>query len=279
MTGTGPQDPLLGTAVPGHVMVAGDWHMNRVQGCLAVREGAGGLPAPRVILQLGDFGIWPGEGGAWYLAGLNRALAAADATLAFIDGNHEDHDFLASVREGMDPLAPAQVSDNIWHLPRGYRWTWHGREWLALGGAASPDRAVRLRWNYGWSPGEYITAADLARAGSRPAAVMITHEAPGGAPVRYLDPPPSLWLGEDLDKGEEQRAMVRQVAESVQARWLFHGHHHQGYRASVPLRHGPLEVTGLDMDGSPGNWGILDTRTMTWSSFGPGECTLERRRA
>ena len=58
--------------------------------------------------HLGDFGIWPGPDGRDYLARLDVALAG-----------------------------------RIWHLPRGHRWRWHGRDWLALGGAVSLDRAVR----------------------------------------------------------------------------------------------------------------------------------------
>jgi hypothetical protein len=123
---------------PARIGVAGDWHGNTAWATRAVRKMAGLLPAdgPRVIVHLGDFGIWPGAAGREYLARLDAALAEAGAELSFIDGNHEDFTQLARLRPGED--GRAQVTERIYHLPRGHRWRWHGRDWLALGGAGRP---------------------------------------------------------------------------------------------------------------------------------------------
>jgi predicted phosphodiesterase len=277
-----PETSLLERDSPGRVVMAGDWHGNRAQAVTAVRESVQHLADEnvKIILQAGDFGIWSGQAGHAYRHELSRVLAEVNATLCFIDGNHEDFDLLQTLRGDTDPDAPAEIGDRIWHLPRGLRWTWHDREWLALGGAASPDRDIRLRNGWGWWEQERITGEDIACAvaetdgSARPAQVMITHEAPLCAPVRYLDPAPSSWLAQDLVRGEGHRMIIEGVARAVQADYLIHGHHHQGYQANV----GPgLEVTGLDMDGNPGNWGILDTVTMTWGTFGPGNISLVRR--
>src|SRR6516225_8423012 len=144
--------------VPERIGVAGDWHGNMAWATRAVRKISALLPAdgPRIIVHLGDFGIWPGPGGREYLSRLDAALTAAGAVLSFVDGNHEDFAQLARLRPGPD--GRAQVTERIWHLPRGHRWRWHGRDWLALGGAVSLDRAVRTA-GADWWPEEEITLA------------------------------------------------------------------------------------------------------------------------
>ena len=111
--------------VPGRIGVAGDWHGNTAWATRAVRKMAALLPAdgPRVIVHLGDFGIWPGPGGQEYLARLDAALAEAGAELSFVDGNHEDFSQLARLQPGPD--GREQVTERIFHLPRGHRWRWH----------------------------------------------------------------------------------------------------------------------------------------------------------
>ena len=253
--------------VPERIGVAGDWHGNTRWATRAVRKIAGLLPAdgPRVIVHLGDFGIWPGPGGQEYLARLDAALEAADAELSFVDGNHEDFTQLAALRPGSD--GRARVTDRIWHLPRGHRWVWHGRDWLALGGAVSLDRARRTA-GADWWPEEEITrrqAASVIEAG--PADVMVSHECPAGIEHDF-PPPPSWWSGADLRRSDAHRGLLREVVLAVRPRWLMHGHLHLSYQRQVDLGAGPFEVTGLDCDGAEsGNWAILDVTTMRWLRF------------
>jgi len=260
---------LMNLTDPERVVIAGDWHGNLGWARTVIEKLPWALPEerPRIVVHLGDFGIWPGDSGVVYLATMDRMLKDARAQLFFVDGNHEDHEQLARFAEGHIKESPICIMEHIWWLPRGCRWTWHNKEWLALGGAASPDRAVRVRYNMGWWEGEYLTEADILRAAGDPvrkAHVMVTHEAPAGAPVRYMDPPPKMWAQEDLDLGETHRQAIASVARTVQAEQIFHGHHHQAYQATVRMPHGPVEVSGLDMDGENGNWGVLDARTATW---------------
>lgn len=174
--------------VPVRIGVAGDWHGNTAWATRAVRKMTALLPAdgPRLIVHLGDFGIWPGPGGQEYLARLDAALAEAGAELSFVDGNHEDFTQLARLQPGPD--GRAQVTERIFHLPRGHRWRWHGRDWLALGGAVSLDRAGRTE-GVDWWPEEEIT---LRQAGSvidaGPADVMVTHECPDRPGLRRRGP-------------------------------------------------------------------------------------------
>jgi hypothetical protein len=245
------------TGIPDRIGVAGDWHGNTAWATRAVRKMAGLLPPSglRVIVHLGDFGIWPGRDGHDYLTALTGALADADAELWFVDGNHEDFSQLARLQPGPDGRSP--VTDRIWH----------GREWLALGGAVSVDRALRTA-GVNWWPEEEITwrqAGAVIDAGH--ADVMVTHDCPAGVPHSFPPPPPS-WSAADLRRSEAHHGLLREVVLAVEPRWLMHGHLHIGYQRRVDLGRGVIEITGMDRDGAEhSNWATLDVAGMHWLRF------------
>jgi Calcineurin-like phosphoesterase len=258
---------------PARILVAGDWHGNTAWAVHVIKLAAevlDGEPA-KTIVHLGDFGIWPGPPGWKYMAALTEATGAHGVEVCFVDGNHEDHDFLDIVREGkrqpdgsLHP--PFSIAPDIWWLPRGYRWTWHGRTWLALGGGVSLDRAIRTEGK-SWWPQEEITAEQAAQViVDGGADVMVTHDCPSG--VRHtFPPPPSFWDPRDLARNDVHRQQLQLVVNAVQPKHLMHGHLHRSYQRTCDFGYGPVSVTGLDCDGGDGaNWAVLDTRTMTWSS-------------
>ncbi|MGK5559008.1 metallophosphoesterase family protein [Actinomadura kijaniata] len=248
---------------PQRVLVAGDWHGNTGWACSVIQRLPELLPreSPRIVLHCGDFGVWPGAEGARYLREVDRALAEHDAVLWFVDGNHEDHPRLerAPRVEGR-----GRVAERIWHLPRGHRWRWHGRTWLALGGAVSVDRVLR-REGLDWWPGERITERQALRvAADGPADVMLTHDCPALVDHEF-GTPPSFWAREDLAAGEAHRRLLQRVVDAVRPSHLIHGHLHRAYLRTVNMPHGPVRVAGLDCDGLPvGNWAVLDVPTMAW---------------
>ncbi len=160
------QGPWSGGALdppPGRVLVAGDWHGDR-DWALSVIKRVPQLLAgeqTRLILHLGDFGIWPGVEGRRYLDSVSAVLDLVDAHLWFIDGNHEDFPQLAQMASGTVPGGRVAVRPNICHLPRGHRWQWRGRTWLACGGGVSLDKAGRTE-RVDWWPQEEITSGQEA---------------------------------------------------------------------------------------------------------------------
>ncbi len=94
-----------GDIVPSRVLVAGDWHGNRYWALNVIRRVPQLLAGEqrRLILHLGDFGIWPHDEGRRYLTAVSTALGQVGAELWFIDGNHEDFTQLAQ-------MAPAPLS-------------------------------------------------------------------------------------------------------------------------------------------------------------------------
>lgn len=251
---------------PEYIGVLGDLHSNTRWTISAVEEISIrlhqlGESLPRFLIQVGDFGIWPDRSGMNFLQQVNLVLAAKGAVLAFVPGNHEDYNFIESWPEDTPPRCP-----NIYCLPRGRRWMWHDRTWLALGGAVSVDKAVRTP-QVDWFPQETISyreAEEVCNAGQ--ADVMITHDAPTGVSLRYAEPVPKAWARIDLDRSEQHRSLLRSVVEEVRPSHIIHGHYHQGYpmwREAI-MSYGTLHVASLNMDGSAGNWGILNTKTMVW---------------
>lgn len=250
---------------PKHIVVAGDWHGNLAWAFGVVRRLPELLPdeQPRIVLHCGDFGIWPGPPGQRYLRNLDRELEDAGAVLWFVDGNHEDHDALAVLPD--TPTGHGWVSDRIFHLRRGQRWTWHGRVWMALGGAVSVDRSCRVEGR-SWWPQEAITVEQAHEVihGGR-ADVMLTHDCPGSV-LHDFPPPPSWWDPDDLQRAAEHRALLQIVVNSVQPAHLIHGHLHKSYQLDAVMAHGRVQVTGMDCDGGEGNWAVLDAASMTWQT-------------
>lgn len=235
---------------PGIVALAGDWHGRLPYASDAIRAAkAGGAEA---IVHLGDFGY---RFEPSYLHGLDAVLE--DTPLLFVDGNHEDFDWLLEKPLADDGTRP--VSRCVAHLPRGLRWVWHGRTWLALGGAYSVDRAHREEGE-SWWPQEQIGDEDLGRAceGGR-ADVLVAHDSPAGvaSPRGYAA---GSFPAEDEAINESHRERVRAVADAVSPRLIAHGHFHTRYRAAL----GVATVLGLCHDGHPveQNLAWLDARTL-----------------
>lgn len=239
------------------VMVAGDWHANARWAARAISEGCSDV---KVVLQLGDFGLW--RTGRDYLAQVSEALEGQDADLYFIDGNHEDHAWLIELMKNMTTGEPLKVAERIWYLPRGFRWEWHGRSWLALGGAASVDRAFRTE-GHSWFREEEITLPQAGLVALRgPADVMITHECPRRVARRLpLGTPMAGW---DLEVSRSHQELLDRVICYVEPSYLFHGHMHIAHQGTFSYPYGRLQVRGLNCDGRTENWAIFDTKLMAW---------------
>lgn len=263
---------------PGLIGVMGDVHANTAW---TVRQ----IPLicerlrnefPKVILQAGDLGVWKDDGTfTWmgqecyrkpFLEEVTEALEANDAEMRICEGNHEDHDYLAELAEKHAELHgycdEVPVTSRITWLRRGARWTWHGRTWLAVGGAVSVDKLTRTE-GVNWFPQEEITGKEefmISAAGS--ADVLLSHDAPADCPLN-LGVPYDLWLPM-IPRAEEHRDRLQRICVAVKPSYIFHGHYHLSQIRTVHAIWGKCRFTSLDMDGKRGNWGILDTRTMEW---------------
>lgn len=261
----GPVAPGEPDPPPGRVLVAGDWHANREWALNVIRRVPQLLPGqpPRVILQLGDFGIWPGDEGRRYLGSIAAVLDLVNAELWFVDGNHEDFVQLSRMARDTLPDGRVVVRPNIYHLPRGHRWQWHGRTWLACGGGVSLDKAGRVEGRDWWPQEEITSGQEAALIAGGHADVMVCHDCPS-AVAHTFPRPPSWWAPADLSRNDAHRERLQRIAAAVRPGHLMHGHLHRAYQRSCDFGYGPVQVTGLAADGVLRNFAVLNVELMTW---------------
>lgn len=217
----------------GKVLLVGDVHGNATQLEKAVRHAKDlGI---KVIIQLGDFGIWSTD--KPYLNKIEYLLNEWEIELYFIDGNHEDFPRLYEKKILED--GSRYVRDHITYLPRGFRWDWNGISLLALGGASSIDRKLR-RPGKSWWVEETLTDEDILTAQSGGAVdIMFTHDSPHNAPNSITDDfsgqlGAMRYFGADvLNECTNHRKLLQEVTDVTIPRLLFHGHYHKWMEGHV----------------------------------------------
>ena len=245
---------------PERVLLAGDTHGNGPWvGNLCKLANQHGCD---VILQLGDFGYWPHTAkGRRFLDQVDRhAERHGISCLYWIDGNHENHDMLAELEPDEDGFVT--IGDRCRYAPRGHRWRWGQVHFGALGGAFSMDHRYRVE-GVSWWPNEILTDADVERLGEAPLDVLLSHDAPEGAPIRNFE----LQPGDEM-LCSQVRERILQAVKATQPELVLHGHWHRrtSSELSWPINSdGELDwasthVEGLaaDKQGDHRAWAILD---------------------
>lgn len=244
--------------------IAGDWHCDTEWAIKSLNMFAE-LGIKRIV-QLGDFGIWPGHSGARFILKVQKTLAKHDQILYVVPGNHEDYD-----RINKTPLAEdgfQHYRPNVKIVPRGYRTTIDGVRIVALGGANSIDR---FEWHRvpgeSWWEQEQITLQDVYNT-IQPgeADVMFAHDSPYGVNIPLNHRDGSLWGYKALEYANESRQMMRSAVDAVKPKLFMHGHYHVFHDQTVMLNYGVNEystrVVGLDMNGKPKSNAILHLDTL-----------------
>jgi hypothetical protein len=226
------------------------------------------------IVQVGDFGFWPGKHGATFLTYVNNLLAKNGQTIYVVPGNHEDYTYLRTLNVREDGWAEAK--SHILVAPRGHRWEWEGRTFVALGGAPSVDRAYRLRMmrTQGqpvWWKEEAITREDMDKTMEGGYAdIMIAHDAPYGVRQieNYIAGNPNGFEEEDLAYALQGRQDMAEVVDVVRPILFFHGHYHKRISDKILQFNentgmdDTTRILGLASDGAPSSQGILDLETL-----------------
>lgn len=234
------------------IAIFGDWHGAAAGwGVTAVRSAA--REGARHGIHVGDFGLeYPGKARGRAEAKLNRRLVELGMTLWLSPGNHDNHDYIASLNEREDGTREAR--SNIRVLPFGSRTMIEGLRIGALGGAYSIDAGYR-REGFDWwakeepSEGE---AKELVSGGS--VDVLVSHDAPAGVPVKST----ITLRSEILERANKTRMLLADVVRELEPPLLVCGHYHQ--RLIHELKHpggGVTQVHVLDMENSRAGNGIL----------------------
>lgn len=226
------------------------------------------------IIQVGDFGFWPGSHGSTFVTYVNTLLKKNNQTMYVVPGNHEDYNQIKNFPEREDGWLIAK--ENILVAPRGHRWEWNGVSFVALGGAPSPDRTWRVQGQRMkgiplWWPEEAITPeeAEYTMAGGY-ADVMIAHDAPHGVGQieRRIEKNPNGFYKDDLEYALQGRMLMLNVVDVVRPKLFFHGHYHFMVDDRLYLFNentgmdDEVQIKGLSSDGQPNSMGILDLETL-----------------
>lgn len=255
------------TAEPERVAIAGDWHGNtQFAEQVIAAAAAGGV---QIIVHVGDFGFrTPGPETARYLDAVDESCVEHGVQIFWIEGNRDNFPALSQLPA--DPETGLRsVRTHLTHLPRGTRWTWWGRNWLALGGSYSLNRRESTRGVHWWN-GERLTDDDIARAvAGGPADVMITHDSPDRTDLMS-----HIAHGDYTDEhrfaAQQHRAALGRVVDVVAPETLFHGHYHRRHTTERPLLGGGhTRVVGLssDRENIGGNLVIIDTPTLEFQDI------------
>ncbi|MGY6496635.1 MAG: metallophosphoesterase family protein [Microcella sp.] len=250
-------------ALPSRVALAGDWHGSRVwvQSVLpSIRRADAEV---RDVLHVGDFGLWPAD---TFLDTVDYWAERTGLRLWVTPGNHDDWDRL---EPAFERGKVARVSESVTFLPRGFRFTVGGRTAVSFGGAASHDRAWRLKQRSKhpiWWPQEVATDAEVAATVAGGAAdLLITHDAPTTALpaiAAVIDHRSREDAPEDADYVLASTRHIDAVRAAVQPLLHVHGHTHVHDIGDVDTEHGPCRTVALADERRYGNIAVLDADTL-----------------
>lgn len=227
------------------------------------------------IVQLGDFGFWPGEYGQKFLNVVSEILTDNDQYLIVVPGNHEDYNQLKNLSK--DEQGFDIIRTRIRVAPRGHRWSLEDVSFVALGGAPSVDRSYRVSQQRRsghplWWAEEAITDEDVEKTVSGGYAdVMFAHDAPFGVSQieRHIGPNPFGFAKQDLLYALEGRERMRTAVEGVAPRMFFHGHYHIVIKDTLTLENShEVLIRGLNADGKYGTYAILDLSDLSFYLIG-----------
>ena len=209
----------------------------------------------RRVIQLGDFGLWPGRDGQRYLDEIARLLSQYVAELIFIDGNHDWHEERLRFRPENDGLVT--LRPRLRYAPRGTVLDLDGLRVLAIGGAPSIDADQRVE-GVNWWRDEILSSKDAERClAAGVADVVVAHDCPAEVTLSGLE----RWA-----PGEAHRALMSVILASARPRWWFGGHYHRRHSELVTHQEGfrtRVEILHCEQSTSSGmGWTVVEIEAL-----------------
>lgn len=205
------------------------------------------------VVVVGDFGYWPKQH-PWFLRDTSKAATDFGVTVWWVDGNHEDFGRLYA-DYGQHHDSPVEILPGVMWLPRGVTWEWESVKFMAMGGAASIDRAHRTL-GVSWFVEEMISNDDVAR--SVPCDIVIAHD----SPVNPLEAAGHRFVIDD--DSEFCRQQMRHVVALSQPELVLHGHYHMSSDLEYLRAGGYTRSIGLGCNGNTENKRLLTLDNGTW---------------
>lgn len=223
-------------------VVCGDWHQNKHYIKQLIEQLA--LYHTSDIIHVGDVGFM-GRGLSHYITYLDDLLKQHKIKLYFIEGNHEDFDWLSTLKK--DSLGLGVVTERIKHIPRLSQYKIGSQTFTFIGGGVSVDQDSR-RQGVDWWPAEEIDDNQLKLAlRLSQTDVLISHDGPSTAQL-YL--PHSHYFDPDLIyKSNQHRERLEEIRHHIQPKYLVFGHYHVGQSRTIELDNQDITYYALDRDG------------------------------
>lgn len=174
---------------------------------------------PDIVLQCGDFGYFPRlicKGDRLYDP---NGKVSENVPILWCDGNHEDHEVLAALREsGGEGRRAYEVAESVYWQDRGSTIMLpDGRVVLFMGGADSIDKDNREQGR-DWFPGELVTRADIAALPDVEVDIVISHTCPNSFKL------PTNFPEKECDPS---RQFLDEVFQRYSPTHWFFGHWHE----------------------------------------------------
>lgn len=201
--------------------IHGDWNVLAKAITTAKEWGAVAL------IQVGDFGLFPGNEEHFYHA------CQTDLPVFFIDGNHDD-----CTRWGnYDVLGKVFGNANLHYVPRGAVLELDGRTIAFMGGAASIDKKWRLKHGAHWDMNEEVTQEQcdilLQNCAGKTIDMFITHCPPQSMVDGHFNPMNKLQFDVGIDWHDPSQTFIEEVWHKIGTPQIYSGHMHKFVETSV----------------------------------------------
>lgn len=203
---------------------------------------------PDLLIQVGDMGVM-GELFEKYLNKLNKKLESYNIELWFIDGNHENFNWL--LNKVKNPHGLNSITSKIKYIPRGTMLTLGKKNFYFCGGAFSIDKFMRTIYK-SWWPQETLSKEETEELinyynenySNYKIDYFISHDTP--LFEHYQDD--SIFMNQsDFYEDYFHKMNLRKLYELTKAPKIVHGHYH---RFNKFIQNGIENIT-LNCDGSP----------------------------
>lgn len=223
-------------------VICGDWHgdiryINKLVEQLSLYN-------TTTIFHVGDVGFM-GVGRDRYIDSLNYLLNHFNITLYFIEGNHEDFDWLSKLER--DDRGLGVVTDRIYHIPRGSQYKVSNKIITFIGGGVSVDQNLRKK-GIDWWPEEEITDRQAEHYQTLAQTdILITHDGPASCTLPL--PHTTFFKPELIHKSNQHRNVLEGIREALQPSHIVFGHYHVPHSRVITLDNKEVFFQALDCEG------------------------------
>lgn len=186
------------------------------------------LTSDDYVIILGDFGLYWHEDKTYQH--WREWLQNKPFTILWIDGNHENFDWINSMLVSTWHGGKVHRDGNIIHLMRGQIFDIDGKKFFVMGGANSYDRAYRTS-HVSWWAQERPSATDIRQAEKTLSAVeskvdyVLTHT----CPLEMLDVIKYRHPDYDLNGRQDTEEVLQYIRDQISFEEWFFGHWHEDF--------------------------------------------------